>query len=69
MPENVYEMLEVVGTSEESTDQAIRNAISRASKNARNMGWFEVLETRGQIKEGSVAEFQVRLKIGFRLDE
>jgi len=64
----VYEKSEVVGTSEKSFADATRNAIAKASKTVRNLEWFEVSELRGQIKKGKVAQFQVTLKIGFRLD-
>lgn len=69
MSNHVYKMIELVGSSSESTDAAIRNAIARAEKTVRNLDWFEVLETRGHIDNGRVAHFQVRLRVGFRLDE
>lgn len=69
MSEHVYKVVEIVGSSTTSTDDAIRNAIQRASKTIRHMGWFEVAETRGQIDQGQVAHFQVKLKIGFRLED
>ncbi len=67
--EHVYKMVEIVGSSATSTDEAIRNAIERAAKSIRHMDWFEVLETRGHINDGKVAHFQVKLKIGFRLED
>lgn len=67
--EHVYKLLEIVGSSSTSTDDAIRNAIDRAAKTVRHMDWFEVVETRGHIKDDKVAHFQVKLKIGFRLEE
>ncbi len=69
MSEHVYKTIELVGSSQEGTDAAIRNAIARASKTVRNMDWFEVVETRGHIRDGGVAHFQVKLKIGFRLED
>ncbi len=67
--EHVYKMVEIVGSSAASTDEAIRNAIERAAKSIRHMDWFEVLETRGHIEDGKVAHYQVKLKIGFRLED
>lgn len=64
----VYKKSEIVGTSEKSFADATRNAIAKASKTVRNLEWFEVSELRGQIKKGKVSQFQVTLKIGFRLD-
>jgi flavin-binding protein dodecin len=69
MSEHVYKTIELVGSSQESTDAAIRNAIARAGKTVRHMDWFEVVETRGHIEDGGVAHFQVKLKIGFRLED
>jgi len=68
MSDHVYKMTELTGSSSESSDQAIRNAISKAAKTVRNMRWFQVVETRGQIAEGAVAHWQVTVKIGFTLD-
>jgi flavin-binding protein dodecin len=65
----VYRVTEVVGTSTESVQQAVRNAVKRASGTLRNLDWFEVGEVRGTIGDnGEVGEFQVAVKIGFRLD-
>jgi len=69
MSEHVYKMIELVGSSPNSTDDAIRNAIARADKTLRNLDWFEVLETRGQLVDGKVAHFQVTLKVGIRLED
>ena len=69
MSNHVYKIIEIAGSSHTSIDDAIRNAVSRASKTVRNMRWFEVTETRGHIEGNSVAHFQVTLKIGFTLDE
>ncbi len=69
MSEHVYKIVELVGTSTKGTDQAIANAITRASKTLRRIDWFEVKETRGQVKDGKVAHMQVVLRIGFRLED
>ena len=69
MSDNVYSISEIVGTSPEGLDPAIRNAISRASRTLRNLDWFEVAEIRGYIGDGGIDHFQVRLKVGFRLDD
>ncbi|MBP1049272.1 dodecin family protein [Rhodococcus qingshengii] len=68
MSSNVYRVIEIVGSSTESSDAAIRTAIARANETVRNLEWFEVVETRGHIENGAVAHFQVTLKVGFRLD-
>jgi flavin-binding protein dodecin len=68
MPDHVYRIIEIAGSSEKSIDDAIRNAISRASRTLRQIGWFEVLQTRGHVKDGEVAHFQVILKVGFTLE-
>jgi len=68
MSEHVYKMLELVGSSTKSSDDAVRNAVERAGKTLHNLDWFEVIETRGHISEGKIAHWQVRLRIGFRLD-
>jgi flavin-binding protein dodecin len=65
----VYKVLELVGSSEKSVEDAIQNAISRASKTIREMKWFEVAQTRGHIENGSVRHYQVTLRIGFTLEE
>jgi flavin-binding protein dodecin len=67
--DHVYRVTEVVGSSPESLDQAIRNGVSRARATLRHMEWFEVTEMRGHLAEGEIAHFQVTMKIGFRLDE
>lgn len=69
MTNHVYKSLELTGSSDKSSDEAIRNAIARAAKTMHNLDWFEVVETRGHIQDGKVAHWQVTLKIGFRLDE
>lgn len=69
MSNRTYQLVEIVGTSPESTDQAIRNAIEKAAKTLHNLDWFQVVETRGHITGGKVAHFQVILKVGYRLDD
>ena len=69
MPDHVYSVSEIVGSSSESVDAAIRNAVERAGKTLRNLDWFEVVSTRGELEEGEIAHFQVTLKVGFRLEE
>ena len=68
MSEHVYKLVELVGSSATSTDDAIRNAIETAARSLRHIDWFEVLETRGHVADGKVAHFQVTLKVGFRLE-
>jgi flavin-binding protein dodecin len=69
MSDHVYKIIELAGSSEKSLDDAIRNAIARASKTVRNMRWFQVIETRGHIEGNAVAHFQVTVKIGFTLED
>jgi hypothetical protein len=68
MPEHTYKIVEIVGSSTQSSDDAIRNAVQKASDSLDHLGWFQVVETRGHLENGTVAHFQVTLKIGFRLD-
>ena len=68
MSDHTYRLIEVVGSSTTGIDEAIREAIADASKTVRNIGWFQVVETRGHVEDGKVAHFQVTLKIGFTLD-
>jgi flavin-binding protein dodecin len=68
MADHVYRVTEIVGSSPQSVQQAIRNGVERAAQTLRNVEWFEVTEIRGQVADGAVAHFQVGLKIGFRLD-
>jgi len=63
-----YKKVEIVGTSPVSFEEATKAAVAEASNTIRQMGWFEVTEMRGMIKDGTVAEFQVVLKIGFRIE-
>ncbi len=68
MPDHTYKIIELVGSSSVSSDEAIRNAIEKAGKSHAHMNWFQVVETRGHIADGKVAHFQVVLKVGFRLE-
>ena len=68
MSEHVYKKIEMVGSSKQSSDDAVRNALARAAGTVRHMEWFEVVETRGHIVDGQVGHWQVVLKIGFRLE-
>jgi len=68
MKDHVYKILELVGSSEKSIEDAIQNAITRASKTIRGMKWFEVVQTRGHIENGSIRHYQVTLRVGFTLE-
>ncbi len=68
MSDSVYKKIEIVGTSSKSFSDAVHNAVSRASSTVRNTAWFEVVEHRGRVNEGKIDQFQVTVKIGFRLD-
>ena len=68
MPDPVYKIVDVVGTSQQSISAAIGNAINKASGSLRNLGWFEVDQIRGDIKDGKVHRYQVALKVGFTLE-
>jgi flavin-binding protein dodecin len=69
MPNHTYRVTEIVGTSPDGIDQAIRNGINRASQTLRELDWFEVTQVRGQIVDGQVEHYQVGLKVGFRLED
>ena len=69
MSDHTYRVTEIVGTSPDSVQQAIRNGVARASKTLRNLDWFEATEIRGHIENGEIAHFQVTMKVGFRLEE
>ncbi len=68
MSNHIYRVTEIVGTSPDGVDQAVRNGIERAAQTLRHLDWFEVTQVRGQIEEGHIAHWQVGLKVGFRLD-
>jgi dodecin len=69
MPDHVYRIIEVAGSSEQSIEAAIQNAVGRASKTLRQIGWFEVIQTRGHVEDGKVAHYQVICKVGFTLED
>jgi flavin-binding protein dodecin len=67
MQDKIYKLIELVGASETSMEDAIQNAIARADQTLKNLDWFEVIEARGLIQEGKVSQYQVKLKVGFCL--
>jgi hypothetical protein len=69
MSNHVYKIIQLAGSSSTGIEDAIGTAIAKAAKTVRNMDWFEVTETRGQIEDGKIAHYQVILNIGFRLEE
>ena len=69
MPNRTYRVIEVVGTSPDGVDAALRNGIGRASETMRHLDWFEVAEIRGHITDGEPDHFQVSMKVGFRLED
>jgi dodecin len=69
MSEHVYKKIEIVGSSPNGFENAVKNALTRAEKTVRSMRWFEVTETRGEIDNGKIAHWQVTLKIGFTLED
>jgi dodecin len=68
MSDHVYKVIEVAGSSAESSDAAVKRAIEQASQSVRNLRWFEIVEVRGHIEDQKIAHWQVTLKIGFRVD-
>jgi flavin-binding protein dodecin len=68
MKDHVYKVIEIVGSSRTSIEEAINTGVAQANKTIRNMDWFEVVQTRGHIESGKVGHFQVTLKIGFTLE-
>ena len=68
MSEHVYKILELTGSSTSSIEDAVQNAIAKASETIRNIHWFEVIETRGHVEDGKVKHWQVSMKIGFTLE-
>ena len=69
MSEHVYKKIELTGSSTSSIEGAVQNALQRAAKTVHSLRWFEVVETRGDIKDGNVAHWQVTIKVGFTLDD
>jgi flavin-binding protein dodecin len=68
MSDHIYKKIELVGSSPNGIEEAVKNALTRAKKTVRNMRWFEISETRGYLEEGNIAHWQVTLKVGFTLD-
>jgi len=68
MQDHIYKKVELTGSSSESSDQAIRNAIAKAGASLRHIDWFEVVETRGEVRNNQVNYWQVTVKVGFRLE-
>jgi flavin-binding protein dodecin len=69
MSEHTYKIVELVGSSTQGSDDAVRNAMARAAKTLRNLDWFEVVETRGHLEKGQIAHWQVKIKVGFRMED
>ncbi|MGW0777967.1 dodecin [Streptomyces sp. NPDC002835] len=69
MSNHTYRVTEIVGTSHDGVDQAIRNGVTRASQTLRGLDWFEVTQVRGHIVDGQIEHYQVGLKVGFRLED
>ena len=69
MAAHTYKLIELVGTSPTSTDEAIRNAVEKAAVTIKHIDWFQVVEARGHVEKGRVAHYQVSLKVGFRIEE
>ena len=67
--DHIYRVIELVGTSEKSVEDAISTAVARASKTLRDLRWFEVVQTRGHVENGKIAHFQVTLKVGFTMED
>jgi flavin-binding protein dodecin len=68
VPEHIYKKIELTGSSTESIDQAIRNAVDKAAETIHNLRWFEVDEVRGHIENGAITHYQVTVKVGFTID-
>lgn len=69
MSSHTYKITEIVGSSPDGVDDAIRSGIARASESLRNLGWFEVTDIRGHLEDGAIAHYQVTMKVGFRLED
>jgi flavin-binding protein dodecin len=69
MTNHVYRVIEIVGSSPDSIEDAVRGAVARAATTTRNLDWFEVTEIRGHIVDGQIGHFQVGLKVGFQLEQ
>jgi flavin-binding protein dodecin len=69
MSNHIYKKIELVGSSPEGIEDAVKNALAKASKTLRNLRWFEIIETRGHLEDGKIAHWQVTIKVGFTLAE
>jgi hypothetical protein len=69
MSNHVYSVSEIVGTSPDGVDAAVRNAITTTARSVRNLDWFEVTEIRGHLVDGDIADWQVAVKVGFRVEK
>jgi flavin-binding protein dodecin len=69
MSNHTYRVIEIVGTSPEGVDAAIRNGLARAAKTTRDLEWFEVLSVRGHVEDGAIGHIQVTMKVGFRIED
>ena len=69
MQEHIYKVVELVGSSEKSIEDAIGTAVARANQTVRNLRWFEVVETRGHIEDGKIKHYQVTIKVGFTMED
>ena len=69
MSNRTYRVTEIVGTSPDGVDQAVRNGVERAGQTLRHLDWFEVVGIRGHVQDGAVEHFQVTMKVGFRLED
>jgi flavin-binding protein dodecin len=69
MSNHIYKKIELVGSSPDSIEDAVKNALGKASRSLRNLRWFEIVETRGHIEDGKIGHWQVTIKVGFTLDE
>ncbi len=68
MSDHIYKKIELVGSSPESIEDAVKNALAKASNSLRNLRWFEIIETRGHVEDGKIGHWQVTIKVGFTLD-
>jgi dodecin len=69
MSNHIYKKIELVGSAPDSIEDAVKNALSKASQSLRNLRWFEIVETRGHIEDGKIGHWQVTIKVGFTLDD
>jgi len=69
MENHIYKKIEIIGTSEKSSDDAVKNALAKASRSIQNLRWFEIVESRGTIVDGSIERWQVTIKVGFTMKD